>query len=913
MRALHSLTALCTRWLRPTWFGGRPQRRRRTIPFVPSPLESRILLASRTWDGGAILNDKWTDEKNWVDDVKPVAGDTLIFPARVDDVEINPTDFSMVNDFPAGTLFESISFQRQGYSVTGNAIQLRSGINVLSVAGLSQSLTIFEPDIQIAANSTGLIIRTANERVTQAFPETILHLKGKISGPAGIGVTFTGRTGEPNGGTVFLTGSKSNTYTGPTIVEKGVDLGVARTAGTTSIPGNLIVRQQEGTTGNLENGRGRVFLHNSNQIKDTAVVTVQDGATFQYLSTSLTETVASIAFQGTGSKIIGGGTLRLNGDVVFPAIAGEATPPSTLGATIEMASLFRTGKVNWRFDIGANRSLEVNGALGGDVALFKLGAGSLRTRGSQRNVYTGTTVVQAGALSSSKPAGVISIPANLTIGNAAAAPHSATAASFTYGNSEQIANTAVVTILGDGRLNATGGAAQEDVFFQLTMNGGILQATGKIKPTKVVVSPTPLGVKLNSTNLPVIVGGVPANYDIGNGPAPIDVTMDLIPGLGGNGSWAKRGLGTMLISADDLDAQQTIFVENGVLILGGVSRNLTNVEVRGGTLRLNGVILAGLNVAFGRVELDDFAATIQGGGDILAGQEGRFVVKFEANGAGSVGYRSSGNVVLGVLGSADRFPILDLQPENPIPLGTKVVVFRPGTNKTVTGLLRSPDGTVLNEGATFVAGGQSFTITYRGGVNANEVVATRNSGPAFVNRSFPQTAVEGETVTLRGTITEPDTGDTFFLDVNWGDGQTQTITVAPGSSPLVSVDHRYLQDGRFTVKMVWRDQHGGQNKAEHRITVKNAAPVLRNLAVTTPIVRGGTATLTGILTDAGERDNLTLTITWGDRSQKVTVTPSADGTFTLSHLFSRRGRYRITLVASDGQTRVTQRLILQVQ
>ena len=56
-----------------------------------------------------------------------------------------------------------------------------------------------------------------------------------------------------------------------------------------------------------------------------------------------------------------------------------------------------------------------------------------------------------------------------------------------------------------------------------------------------------------------------------------------------------------------------------------------------------------------------------------------------------------------------------------------------------------------------------------------------NSTPALHDRAVsPATVGRGRAVTLSGVITEPDPGDAFELDIDWGDGTPpQVVTVPP--------------------------------------------------------------------------------------------------------------------------------------
>ena len=102
------------------------------------------------------------------------------------------------------------------------------------------------------------------------------------------------------------------------------------------------------------------------------------------------------------------------------------------------------------------------------------------------------------------------------------------------------------------------------------------------------------------------------------------------------------------------------------------------------------------------------------------------------------------------------------------------------------------------------------------------------SAPAFLNRTITSPVARGSAATLSGIITEPDAGDTFFLDVNWGDGTpTQTITFAPGSfvsgQTLAKATHTYSHVGKYKVRLTWRDQTGLSND-DNSLVVKVLPP-----------------------------------------------------------------------------------------
>jgi hypothetical protein len=112
--------------------------------------------------------------------------------------------------------------------------------------------------------------------------------------------------------------------------------------------------------------------------------------------------------------------------------------------------------------------------------------------------------------------------------------------------------------------------------------------------------------------------------------------------------------------------------------------------------------------------------------------------------------------------------------------------------------------------------GDHDTVNHTANVHVtNAEVNNIVSAPAFQNRTVTPLVERGSAAKLSGIITEPDAGDTFFLDVNWGDGTKQTFTYPPGSfvsgQTQVSVEHVYRKKGNYHVRLTWRDQTGLSN------------------------------------------------------------------------------------------------------
>jgi hypothetical protein len=104
-----------------------------------------VVGTTRTWTGGGADNN-WTTAANWADGAVPMAGDALVFAGG--------TRLSANDNFPRGTVFDSITFANGGFTLTSGSVKLTpaSGIAINNVAGQNGiSLTI-------ASASTGTVV-----------------------------------------------------------------------------------------------------------------------------------------------------------------------------------------------------------------------------------------------------------------------------------------------------------------------------------------------------------------------------------------------------------------------------------------------------------------------------------------------------------------------------------------------------------------------------------------------------------------------------------------------------------------------------------------------------------------------------------------------------------------------------------
>jgi autotransporter-associated beta strand protein len=95
------------------------------------------LALTRTWDGGG-TNRYWSTPENWIGDVAPSPGETLVFPREVPPIIFNRRT---TNDFPSGTVFRRLLLDGP-WALYGAPIGLNVGIIAYDSATIVCPLTL---------------------------------------------------------------------------------------------------------------------------------------------------------------------------------------------------------------------------------------------------------------------------------------------------------------------------------------------------------------------------------------------------------------------------------------------------------------------------------------------------------------------------------------------------------------------------------------------------------------------------------------------------------------------------------------------------------------------------------------------------------------------------------------------------
>jgi fibronectin-binding autotransporter adhesin len=307
------------------------------------------------------------------------------------------------------------------------------------------------------------------------------------------GLTFN------NDGTNPLSASISNnsTSTGTTnaFIFTGTltladNLTISNTGGSTNTTGAVQINGTLGGTGNL-------ILNNvSTAITQASSVRFQTGVN-TFIGTVLVRTGTisfnnSASFGGLASNTItlgesGQGSAALittTGGLTVPnniVVASGSTGTLTLGGVSTSTSTVTnyTGSVTLNGDVNLTSanpptgSVTFSGAISGNGAITKVGAGVVTLSGSNANTYAGLTILNAGRIALAKTSGINAIGGNLVQNNATTITFTASTAS------DQIPNTASVTVNGgifNGSGINTGTANVTETIGSLSMNSSTAQA-----------------------------------------------------------------------------------------------------------------------------------------------------------------------------------------------------------------------------------------------------------------------------------------------------------------------------------------------------------------------------------------------------------------------------------------------------
>jgi len=202
----------------------------------------------------------------------------------------------------------------------------------------------------------------------------------------------------------------------------------------------------------------------------------------------------------------------------------------------------------------------------------------------------------------------------------------------------------------------------------------------------------------------------------------------------------------------------------------------------------------------------------------------------------------------------------------------------------------------------------TLTASSSNGGDIDELrILTKHDRSPVANAGGPYAGVEGGSVTLSGTATDPESE---LLTTNWSfavtsasPGTVCTPTNTNTLTPTISCNDNAVVTASMSVK----DPYNPAVVSSAVVTIGNVAPALAPL-VASAVGTSTPATVHSTFTDVGTNDTHTATIDWGDTttSAGTIVETNGSGTVDGSHSYATGGNYTITvtLYDDDGGTSV---------
>ena len=264
--------------------------------------------------------------------------------------------------------------------------------------------------------------------------------------------------------------------------------------------------------------------------------------------------------------------------------------------------------------------------------------------------------------------------------------------------------------------------------------------------------------------------------------------------------------------------------------------------------------------------------------------------------------------------SGSRIAVGALYANGNKPSSGAVYMFR----RDVTGDWVETDKLIAADGAAYDFFGRAVAISgdrVAVGASSDDNIRGSEAGAAYVFELAPlnavptvaagadATAAEGATITLAGSVTDPDDPTpTILWTATPGAGVDAGATCAfvTPASPTSSVS--CTDDGTWTLTLTADDGTNPPVSDSLTLSVTNAVPVV-NAGTDRFITIGDTITLVpATFTDAGPNDTHTATIDWGDGTVEPGVVTQGAGSGSVTfpaHTYAISGLFTATVIVTD--------------
>jgi VCBS repeat-containing protein len=228
------------------------------------------------------------------------------------------------------------------------------------------------------------------------------------------------------------------------------------------------------------------------------------------------------------------------------------------------------------------------------------------------------------------------------------------------------------------------------------------------------------------------------------------------------------------------------------------------------------------------------------------------------------------------------------------------------------------DGSFTYIPAANYFGGDSFTYRTRDGfglslpASVSLTIVPVNDAP--VVDSLGNTAFfEGTGMSLTGSFSDADPGNSWTATVDYGDGSEVQSLELVGTT--FALNHLFADSGIYHTTVEVVDQDGSIGVMTFEVRVQNLAATV-NAGPDQSVTEGSLVSVSAAFLDLGTVDTHTAIIDWGDGTLPTTVSVNESmgaGLLTTTHIYADDGEYLVVLTVTDDEGAVgSDRLTISV-
>ncbi len=227
------------------------------------------------------------------------------------------------------------------------------------------------------------------------------------------------------------------------------------------------------------------------------------------------------------------------------------------------------------------------------------------------------------------------------------------------------------------------------------------------------------------------------------------------------------------------------------------------------------------------------------------------------------------------------------------------------SNGDLSGSTYAGSGTVSSTMCTFPDDG-SFTVKGRiidkddGFTEYTTVVTVSNVAPQ-VTAPADQLANEGSSANfLPGSFADPGADGPWSISVDWGDSSTPTTFTQASPGTIAAQTHTYADDDDYTVTVTVSEAglSPPSGSTTFEVAVSNVAPTIETLTADSPILEGGSSTVTvGASDPAGANDPLSYEY---DCANDGSYEIGPESTGSASCTYTDNGTFTVKVRVTDG-------------